>query len=98
MNARVPLLSSLEPRRHQSGQAGNGCNELMRLDRLGNVSLKAGTKCLGAIFRAGVRGESDGRDAPPLAGVELANPTNQLVAIDLRQADVADQDMRTRLG
>src|SRR5262245_48509646 len=84
--------------RRPAREARHGGYELGGFDGLGEVGLVAGAKCPGSILGAGVSSEGDGRDRARLRGVTTADSPDQLVAVDIRQPDVADQNVRRLYG
>ncbi len=78
-----------------SYNACDGSHELRRLDRLRDMNEIAGMKRARPIFGAGQRGERDcGQPATP-GRAEGPYPSEEFVAIDVRHADVAHQDVRS---
>jgi hypothetical protein len=62
------------------------------------VGLKACAQRSSAIVGACVRGQRDRGDAAARPGVDSSNAPNELVAVDLREADVADENVWSDRG
>ncbi len=70
----------------------NGRDQLLRLDRLGQMFVEAAFERAFAVAFHGITGERDDRDV--LEARELAKLMHKLITIQIRQADIGDHDIR----
>src|SRR5436305_15320243 len=81
-----------------AGEVGDGGGELGGLDGFGDVHLEAGIERGEAVFFAGVGGEGDGGDVAALAGGELAEGADEVVAVAIGHGDIGDEDVGAGAG
>ena len=58
---------------------------------------KARVQCACAVFGAGISRQCDRRQSSASRNAQRANPPEQLVAVNLRHADVAEENVRSFL-
>ena len=72
----------------------NRRDEVVGRNRLRDMRVEARGQRLGAIVQPRIRGDRNGGDSPAMIGRPRANVSEQLIAVDARQSEVGDQDMR----
>src|SRR5207245_8806051 len=76
------------------GQAGDERRQLERIDRLGDVSMKASFEHEGSVLGPRICRQRQGTDLAPLPGTERTYLANQDVSVVARHPDVADPHIR----
>jgi hypothetical protein len=78
---------------NQSRETGHGRHQFSRLDRFREVRLIPGAECARAILRPGVGRESDSGNGAARVGGKPPDSVHEIVAVDARQADIADDEI-----
>src|SRR6266545_8154462 len=86
-------LITLRSPAHSTSQARHYRDQLVGIDWLGNVSAVTGHYCLHAILDSRVSSQRHGGNALIFAQFLFANSPDQFVTIDLRHADIANQQI-----
>src|SRR5437899_6166058 len=74
-------------------QPGDRRDQIGRFEGLGDVHLEPGRQGSRPIFGPSVGGHGQGRNGPPALGFQGSKLLDQRVSVDIRQSDVADQDV-----
>ena len=80
----------------KSHQACNRGDQLTGLHGFSHVRLVTDCERARPIFGAHVGGQCDGRNTSTVTHVLLSNLLHQIVAVDHRKTDVADENVRSR--
>ena len=87
------MIVRSSPSRAAPDERRHGCDELTRVDRLGEMHFKAAPERTRPIFRSRERRERRGRNVPNRRCCRAANPRDEFEPVHLWHAEIDDQDI-----